>query len=282
MERPAQAPTQLPPGFRFHPTDEELVMLYLRRQALARPLPAAVIPVVHDVARLDPWDLPGANEGEGYFFSLRRAPATGRGSRRRRAGSGYWKATGKEKPVFLQCGGGGGKRQLLVGVKTALAFHRSETPPSSSRTGWIMHEYRLAVPRGVAEQRKKNASQSRRLHSLPQILPIGRSTYHSQFTAGCVADPGEWVVCRVFLKNNRPNRDANSKTLGHRASAAPPQQQHREDVGGQGQQPLMFSAPQLSSSSCVTGVTNLSDEDDEVSGGGITRDAPAAPQREAY
>ena len=60
MERPAQAPTQLPPGFRFHPTDEELVVLYLRRQALARPLPAAVIPVVHDVARLDPWDLPGA------------------------------------------------------------------------------------------------------------------------------------------------------------------------------------------------------------------------------
>jgi hypothetical protein len=60
MERPAQAPTQLPPGFRFHPTDVELVVLYLRRQALARPLPAAVIPVVHDVARLDPWDLPGA------------------------------------------------------------------------------------------------------------------------------------------------------------------------------------------------------------------------------
>jgi hypothetical protein len=60
MDRPAQAPTQLPPGFRFHPTDEELVVLYLRRKALARPLPAAVIPVVHDVARLDPWDVPGA------------------------------------------------------------------------------------------------------------------------------------------------------------------------------------------------------------------------------
>jgi hypothetical protein len=60
MDRPAQAPTQLPPGFRFHPTDEELVVLYLRRKALARPLPAAVIPVVHDVARLDPWDVTGA------------------------------------------------------------------------------------------------------------------------------------------------------------------------------------------------------------------------------
>ena len=60
MERPAQAPRQLPPGFRFHPTDEELVVQYLRRKVLARPLPAAVIPVVHDVARLDPWDLLGA------------------------------------------------------------------------------------------------------------------------------------------------------------------------------------------------------------------------------
>nr|ACG41316.1 NAC domain-containing protein 18 [Zea mays] len=251
MDRPAQAPTQLPPGFRFHPTDEELVVLYLRRKALARPLPAAVIPVVHDVARLDPWDVPGASEGEGYFFSLRRAPATGR---RRRAGSGYWKATGKEKPVFLQCGGvGAEQRQLLVGVKTALAFHRREPPPSS-RTGWIMHEYRLAVPRGVADQRKKNARH------------------------GYVAEPGEWVVCRVFLKN-RPNRDAGSKNLRHGASARRRRrQQQPEDV--RGQQPLPFSAPQPSSSSCVTDVTDcLSDEDEAEASSGST--ARAAPQREA-
>lgn len=56
----AARPQQLPPGFRFHPTDEELVVQYLRRKALARPLPAAVIPVVHAAATLDPWDLPGA------------------------------------------------------------------------------------------------------------------------------------------------------------------------------------------------------------------------------
>uniref|UniRef100_J3MZ23 NAC domain-containing protein n=1 Tax=Oryza brachyantha TaxID=4533 RepID=J3MZ23_ORYBR len=95
---------QLPPGFRFHPTDEELVVQYLRRRALSRPLPAAVIPDVHDAAVLDPWDLPGAvscsvsrrqdrraaraeidrssfsgfslcagaGEGEAYFFSFRQ------------------------------------------------------------------------------------------------------------------------------------------------------------------------------------------------------------------
>jgi len=256
MERPAQAPRQLPPGFRFHPTDEELVVQYLRRKVLARPLPAAVIPVVHDVARLDPWDLLGASEGEGYFFSLRRAPATGRGGRRRRAGSGYWKTTGKETPVFLHYGG---RRQLLVGVKTALTFHRSEPSSSSSRTGWVMHEYRLAVPGDLAmAEQRKNANHGR------------------------VAEPGEWVVCRVSLKNrprSRPNRDGDGKTPGNRTSiaqgAAP--LQHREGDGRQ--PPSLLMSPQPSSSSCVTGVTDISDQD-EVSSISV-RDAPADSQREA-
>ncbi|TVU08789.1 hypothetical protein EJB05_42202 [Eragrostis curvula] len=247
-----QVPRQLPPGFRFHPTDEELVVQYLRLKALSRPLPAAVIPVVHDVARLDPWDLPGAREGEAYFFSQRRAPAAGGGGRRRRARSGYWKATGKAKPVFLQGSGCGGKR-YLVGVKTALAFHRSEpsrAPASSSRTAWVMHEYRLAVPGGVAEQRK-------------------------QASHGCVVQPGEWVVCRIFLKNNssrRQSRDAASETPV--ASVAPLRHQ------GDGQlRVLLPSSPQASSSSCVTGVTESSDQD-EVSSGRSIGDAAAASQRE--
>uniref|UniRef100_A0A453GDM7 NAC domain-containing protein n=1 Tax=Aegilops tauschii subsp. strangulata TaxID=200361 RepID=A0A453GDM7_AEGTS len=48
----------LPIGFRFRPTDEELLLHYLRRKALSCPLPADIIPVA-DLARLHPWDLPG-------------------------------------------------------------------------------------------------------------------------------------------------------------------------------------------------------------------------------
>ncbi|XP_062193233.1 NAC domain-containing protein 83-like [Phragmites australis] len=258
MERLAQAPRKLPPGFRFHPTDEELVVQYLGRKALSRPLPAAVIPVVHDVARLDPWDLPGASEGEGYFFSLRRGPATGRSGCRRRAGSGYWKATGKAKPVLHSSGCGG--KQHLVGVKTALTFHRGE--PSSSRTRWVMHEYRLAVPvpGGVAEQRK-NASH------------------------GCVVQPGEWVVCRIFLKNRprRPNRvTVGNQTPGNRPSVAhrtAPQLQHQQDAGQL--RPWLLTPPSSSSSSsCVTGVTDISDQEEvSSSSSSSSRDAPAASQR---
>jgi hypothetical protein len=49
---------RLPPGFRFHPTDEELVVQYLKRKVFSYPLPASIIPEV-DVCKFDPWDLPG-------------------------------------------------------------------------------------------------------------------------------------------------------------------------------------------------------------------------------
>ncbi|CAM0952321.1 unnamed protein product [Alopecurus aequalis] len=236
MERRAgeAPPRQLPPGFRFHPTDVELVVQYLRRKALARPLPAAVIPVVHSAALPDPWDLPGASEGEAtYFFSQRHAPARGGGTRRRRAASGYWKATGKEKPVCvqLQCPSGRGRaKQLLVGVKTALAFHRGKGGKArSSRTDWVMHEYRLAAaPSADKKTRANDDLQSRG----PQA-------------------PGEWVVCRVTLKSRARRQAADDDTTAgsvvHRAAG-----NHHQ------------SSP---SSSCVTDTCHASESDhrEEVS-----------------
>lgn len=64
MERPGfikHGVLRLPPGFRFHPTDEELVVQYLKRKVLCCPLPAAVIPEIN-LSKYDPWDLPGTCE----------------------------------------------------------------------------------------------------------------------------------------------------------------------------------------------------------------------------
>lgn len=49
---------ELPPGFRFHPTDEELIVYYLCNQATSKPCPASIIPEV-DLYKFDPWELPG-------------------------------------------------------------------------------------------------------------------------------------------------------------------------------------------------------------------------------
>jgi len=46
------------PGFRFHPTDEELVMYYLKRRMFRRKLKLDVIRET-DVYKWDPEELPG-------------------------------------------------------------------------------------------------------------------------------------------------------------------------------------------------------------------------------
>ncbi|KAB8825666.1 hypothetical protein FH972_026747 [Carpinus fangiana] len=47
----------LPPGFRFHPTDEELILHYLCKKVASTPLPVSIIAEV-DIYKSDPWDLP--------------------------------------------------------------------------------------------------------------------------------------------------------------------------------------------------------------------------------
>ena len=50
--------TSLPPGFRFHPTDEELFMFYLKRKVMGKKIPPDVITVL-DIYKFVPQDLPG-------------------------------------------------------------------------------------------------------------------------------------------------------------------------------------------------------------------------------
>lgn len=45
------------PGYRFHPTDEELVRFYLRRKVENKPIRLDLIKHV-DIYKYDPWDLP--------------------------------------------------------------------------------------------------------------------------------------------------------------------------------------------------------------------------------
>lgn len=48
----------VPPGFRFHPTDEELLYYYLRKKVSYEPIDLDVIREI-DLNKLEPWDLKG-------------------------------------------------------------------------------------------------------------------------------------------------------------------------------------------------------------------------------
>lgn len=52
------APVGLPPGFRFHPTDEELVNYYLKRKIHGMKIELDIIPEI-DLYKCEPWELAG-------------------------------------------------------------------------------------------------------------------------------------------------------------------------------------------------------------------------------
>ncbi|XP_031505119.2 NAC domain-containing protein 67-like [Nymphaea colorata] len=153
----------LPPGFRFHPTDEELLVQYLLPKTSGLTFSSNVIADVH-LYRHDPWDLPGKaffGDNEWYFFSQRHRKFPNGSRPNRGAGSGFWKATGTDKTIVAN-----GRK---VGTKKALVFYVGK-PPNGSKTNWIMHEYQLLDDNGRFPQKKATR---------------------------CLDD---WVLCRIYKK----------------------------------------------------------------------------------
>ncbi|CAN1180443.1 NAC domain-containing protein 100 [Linum perenne] len=179
----------LPPGFRFHPTDEELVTFYLTHRISDKSFTCKAIVDV-DLNKNEPWDLPDTcagkasmGEKEWYFFNVRdRKYPTGLRTNRATE-AGYWKTTGRDKEIFCTTSG------VLVGMKKTLVFYQGRAP-KGQKSNWVIHEFRL----------------------------------HNNNTSKLQE---EWVVCRVFHKNSTPKRPPNHQD--HSTSSPSSSQQSLDD-----------------------------------------------------
>ncbi|XP_012477037.1 transcription factor JUNGBRUNNEN 1 isoform X2 [Gossypium raimondii] len=135
------------PGFRFHPTEEELVGFYLRQKVDNNCLTIELIKEI-DIYKYDPSDLPKTGmmgENDLYFFCKRGRKYRNSVRPNRVTGSGFWKATGIDKPVFSV------KSGEAIGLKKTLVYYHGSAG-KGTKTDWMMHEFRLPNPTLTAQE----------------------------------------------------------------------------------------------------------------------------------
>ncbi|KAK3144723.1 hypothetical protein QOZ80_4AG0316960 [Eleusine coracana subsp. coracana] len=159
-------PSDLPPGFHFFPSDEELVIHFLRRKASLLPCQPDVVPIVL-LNQYDPWELNGQALQAGnqlYFFS--------HATQSRVTPNGYWNPICADEMVS--------SGDCNVGLKKTLAFIVGQ-PPEGIETNWVMHEYHL-LDGSSNGSCGSTSSSSKRLH---------KKKGHSK------TECSNWVICRV-------------------------------------------------------------------------------------
>ncbi|KAJ6798474.1 NAC domain-containing protein 35-like [Iris pallida] len=176
------------PGFRFHPTEEELIEFYLRRKVEGKRFNVELITFL-DLYRYDPWELPAlAAIGEKeWFFYVPRDRKYRNGDRPNRVTrSGYWKATGADRVIR-------GEDSRSIGLKKTLVFYSGKAP-KGIRTSWIMNEYRL--PQSETDRHQKSEISLCRVykragienhHQLPGTVPNNRPSSSRQTATAAAA-----------------------------------------------------------------------------------------------
>ncbi|KAL5863246.1 hypothetical protein ACOSQ3_000760 [Xanthoceras sorbifolium] len=163
--------SRVPPGFRFHPTEEELLHYYLRKKISYEKIDLDVICDV-DLNKLEPWDIQekckiGTTPQNDWYFFSHKDKKYPTGTRTNRAtAAGFWKATGRDKVIHSNC--------RRIGMRKTLVFYKGRAP-HGQKSDWIMHEYRL----------DDNTSET----NVSNVM--GEATQEEG-----------WVVCRVFKKKN--------------------------------------------------------------------------------
>ncbi|KAL9428143.1 hypothetical protein AB3S75_030185 [Citrus x aurantiifolia] len=215
-----------PPGFRFYPTEEELVSFYLHNKLAGHRqdlnlLMDRIIPVIN-IYDYNPWDLPQFSQllchrdPEQWFFFIPRQESEARGGRPNRLTSaGYWKATGSPGLVYSS-------NNRPVGEKRTMVFYGGRAP-NGRKTEWKMNEYKA--------------------------IDAEASTSSSSATPPPVRH--EFSLCRVYKKSKslrafdrRPPPGPGATSIGEPREVP----QRADDHRGESIHNIQMSAPERTSS----------------------------------
>ncbi|KAK9938997.1 hypothetical protein M0R45_015707 [Rubus argutus] len=234
---------ELTTGFRFYPTEEELVSFYLNNKLESKHEDSIrrVIPDL-DIYSIEPWDLPkfaaefcrGDTEQWFFFTPMQQREAQG-GRPNRTTASGYWKATGSPGYVYSS-------DNRVIGVKKTMVFYKGKAP-TGRKTKWKMNEYRAIE--GAATSATTSTS------ATPAIIPKLRH---------------EFRLCRVYVVSGS-SRAFDRRPLEARGDPSRRQSDIMGASTSSSHKSAMVAEKTSSSSSTPSYSGDLADLQGETSGG---------------
>ncbi|XP_015891257.2 NAC domain-containing protein 21/22 [Ziziphus jujuba] len=243
----------LPPGFRFYPSDEELVCHYLYKKITNEEVLKGTL-VEIDLHTCEPWQLPEVaklNASEWYFFSFRdRKYATGYRTNRATT-TGYWKATGKDRTVLDPV------TREIIGMRKTLVFYRNRAP-NGIKTGWIMHEFRLETPHMPP---KEDWVLCRVFHKSKADDTNKLSPQHMLETTSCA--PSLNLAPISPPTDYQSNLACGYNQVTSFSSSAPPHQGHNRSNANSLLNLLQFSHEKDGTNPTVTEISSRNDHHDE-------------------
>ncbi|KAL8029364.1 hypothetical protein ABFX02_14G221100 [Erythranthe guttata] len=220
IERKIMEFPELPPGIRFKPKDEELIVFYLKPKVDEQPVPPSEINTV-DFYKNDPQTLADEHpsrlgQKEWYFFTYREKKYQNGKRPNRSAGNGYWKATAADKPIHLD------QTKQIIGYKMTLVYYEGDHK-YSRKTDWIMHEYKLPIADPTPKTEK---------------LPEDENDMRLD----------SWVLCRIHKRETKSNKAELDDNNARVALPPPPQEmderQHHHQQQLQQQQQMDYQQQQ--------------------------------------
>ncbi|OMO59295.1 No apical meristem (NAM) protein [Corchorus olitorius] len=147
---------QLPIGYRFVPTDEELVNHYFINKVFCNPLPASTFHEIHATKfySMPPKSLVEFASDERQWFFFIDDDEKNKGIRRVGDGVGFWHSNGDDEKPILDPNG------FVLAFKLHFIYF-SGTLSNPKKTHWSMDEYRLP-------------KQFYSLHNLKEEWAVGR------------------------------------------------------------------------------------------------------------
>ncbi|KAK7856351.1 nac domain-containing protein 91 [Quercus suber] len=144
------------PGYRFSPTDDELIEDYLKLKITGKDNKNTWrIPEI-DIYKYEPWDLPSfaripTKDKVWYFITPQSLKHKNGNGMNRSTEKGYWKSTGKDRKIKS-----GGE---VIAMKKSLGYHIGRSP-NGERTEWKMYEYRTTQKEFDGKHPAPNISES--------------------------------------------------------------------------------------------------------------------------